>query len=61
MEEWILFRFPDYQAFMELEGYRENTVVPTPLEWSDEFYSAVMIRKSWLENNKQFKGNSAWE
>lgn len=47
---FILFQFPDYQEFMELEGYRENTVVPNPLEWSEEFYSAVMIRKSWLDS-----------
>lgn len=47
---FILFQFPDYQEFMELEGYRENTVIPCPLEWSEEFHSAVMIRKSWLDS-----------
>ena len=47
---FIKYDWPDYQPLMELEGYKENIVVPMPIDkTNDEFNSCVLIRKSWLE------------
>ena len=51
-EEFILFDWPNYQDFMTLEGYSENVVVPIPICETNEFNSSVLIRKSWLNDNR---------
>ena len=47
-DRFILYKFPDYQPFMELDGYKENTVVPMAMSDTSEFDSCVLIRESWL-------------
>ena len=48
---FVVVTWPDVQDLMELEGFRENSILINESPLYVEFgYSAYLVRNSWLNN-----------
>ena len=49
MEDFEIIGWPDIQAYMELEGFEENSALITPNESIGISSSTYLVSKEWLE------------
>lgn len=48
MEDFEIIDWPDIQAFMDLEGFKENSSLITPNENLNIGSSTYLVSKEWL-------------
>ena len=50
MEDYEIIGWPDIQAFMDLEGFDENSTLINPNDNMGIGSSTYLINKEWLDN-----------
>ena len=50
MKDYEIIGWPDIQAFMELEGFHENTALIEPNDDMSIDSSTYLVDKEWLES-----------
>lgn len=50
MEDYEIIGWPDIQAFMELEGFRENSTLIEPNSYMGIDSSTYLVDKEWLDS-----------
>lgn len=48
MEDFEIIEWPDIQAFMEIDGFEENSALIEPNENMDIGSSTYLVSKEWL-------------
>lgn len=49
MEDYEIIEWPDIQAFMELDGFKENSTLIEPNESMGIGSSTYLVKKEWLD------------
>jgi len=52
MEDYEIIEWPDIQAFMELDGFEENSTLIEPNESMGIGSSTYLVKKEWLDSLK---------
>ena len=50
MEDYEIIEWPDIQAFMDLDGFNENTTLIEPNEYMGIDSSTYLVDKEWLDS-----------